>query len=141
VIVIDTNVLLEVMKPPQLRSANVFARLRTQEAAAVFTTTVRLAEILAGISILPAGKRRQEMQTAAERVFATLFSQRVLPFDEASAHTYAELVTIRRKRGLIIDPFDVQIAAIAKSRGMAVATRNVPDFEHSGIELIDPWSP
>jgi predicted nucleic acid-binding protein len=86
------------------------------------------------------GKRRQQMQTAAERVFATLFRQRILPFDEASARTYADIITIRRRRGLIIDPFDIQIAAIAKSRGMAVATRNIPDFEHSGIELIDPWS-
>ena len=80
------------------------------------------------------------MQAAAERIFDTLFAQRILTFDEDSAHAYAEIVTARRKRGKVIDAFDLQIAAIAKARGMAVATRNVVDFEYSGIELIDPWS-
>ena len=80
------------------------------------------------------------MQSAAERVFTMVFGDRILPFDEASARIYAELVTARRQHGLAVDPFDTQIAAIAKSRRMAVATRNVTDFEKSGIELIDPWS-
>ena len=139
-IVIDTNVLSELMKPSELRSARVFEWLQAQPTETVFTTTITLAEILAGILILPAGKRRQLMQTAAERVFTMAFAQRILPFDEASARSYAELVTIRRSRGRSIDPFDVQIAAIAKSRGMAVATRNAPDFEESGVQVIDPWS-
>jgi predicted nucleic acid-binding protein len=139
-IVIDTNVLSELMKPSALRSAEVFAWLRIQPAESVFTTTVSLAEILTGILLLPAGKRRQEMQAAAERVFSLAFGDRILPFDEVSARIYPELVTARQQRGRAIDPFDTQIAAIAKARGMAVATRNISDFDQSGVELIDPWT-
>jgi hypothetical protein len=139
-IVVDTNVLSEVMKPSALRSVEVFEWLRSQPADAVFTTTVTVAEILTGIFILPPGNRREEMQVAAERVFTAVFADRILPFDEASARIYAELVAARRQRGRAIDAFDAQIAAIARSRGMAVATRNVADFQQTGIDLIDPWS-
>jgi predicted nucleic acid-binding protein len=63
----------------------------------------------------------------------------VLPFDEAAASAFAELVTVRRRKGLTFDALDVQIAAIAKSRGMTIATRKVNDFEDSGIDIINPW--
>jgi predicted nucleic acid-binding protein len=53
---------------------------------------------------------------------------------------FADIMTVRRRKGLTFDALDVQIAAIAKSRGMTVATRNAVDFADSGIEVIDPWS-
>jgi len=139
-IVVDTNVLSEAMKPADMRSPRVFAWWRSQPLDTMFTTTVTLAEILAGLAILPESKRRAQKQEAAERIFSIVFPRRILSFDEAAARIYADLITARRKRGGTTDPFDIQIASIAKSRGMAVATRNVPEFEQSGIEVIDPWA-
>jgi hypothetical protein len=139
-IVVDTNVLSEAMRPADGRSPRVFAWWREQPIGTLFTTTITLAEILAGIGILPDGKRRAQKQEAAERIFSTVFPQKILPFDEAAARVYAGMITVRRKLGRTTDPFDIQIAAIAKARGMAVATRNVTDFEEIGIELIDPWA-
>jgi toxin FitB len=139
-IVVDTNVLSEAMKPADIRSPRAFAWWREQSIDILFTTTITLAEVLAGVAILPEGKRRAQKQDAAERIFATVFAQRILPFDEAAARAYAGIITMRRKLGRSSDPFDIQIAAIAKTHGMAVATRNVPDFAEIGVEVIDPWA-
>ncbi len=135
-IVLDTNVLSEAMKPaPAPAAASWMAR---QKAAGLFTTAVSEAEILLGIAILPDGRRKQELEVAARRVLG-LFSNRILSFDSAAAQVYAKIVTKRREIGRPIGGFDAQIAAIAYSRGMALATRNVPDFDGVGVTLIDPW--
>lgn len=138
-IVLDINIVSEIMKPPALRSATVFAWLRGFPTGEVFTTTISLAEVLAGIAVLPQGKRRMLLQEAADAIFSTVFWQRVLPFDDAAAPVFAELITVRRKKALSYDALDIQIAAIAKSRGMTVATRNVNDFDDSGLDLVNPW--
>lgn len=138
-IVLDTSVISEIMKPPSLRSATVFGWLRSYPTAEVFTTAITFAEVLAGIAILPQGKRRIDLQKAADKIFSTVFLQRILPFDEAAAPAYADLITIRRRRAVTFDALDIQIAAITKSRGMTVATRNVIDFEGCGIDIINPW--
>jgi toxin FitB len=138
-IVVDTNVLSEAMRPADSRSPRAFAWWREQPIGVLFTTTITLAEILAGIAILPEGKRRAQKLAAAEQIFATVFPQRILPFDETAARIYASMITVRRKLGRSTDPFDMQIAAIAKAHNMVVATRNVPDFDEIGVEIVDPW--
>jgi toxin FitB len=140
VIVVDTNVISEAMKPPLVRAAEVMKWLEGQSIENLHTTAVSLAEIRAGIAILPEGKRRSGKQGAAEELFVALFQGRVLPFDEPAAYAYAEIVTQRRKAGRTLEALDIQIAAIAKSNNMAVATRNVADFEGSGVAVISPWS-
>ena len=72
-------------------------------------------------------------------MFATDLAGRVLPFDEAAAHAYAEIAAARRRAGRPITQLDAQIAAIARSRDAGIATRNVADFEGCGISVIDPW--
>lgn len=140
-IIIDTDVLSELMKPAQLRSSSVTLWMRAQQPERIFTTTITLAEILAGIAILPdGGGRKKKILTIAERIFSTLLFRRILPFDEPAARVYADIVTERRKRGLHKAPLDFQIAAVAKARGMSIATRNTSDFEGTGIEVINPWS-
>jgi predicted nucleic acid-binding protein len=140
-IIIDTDVLSELMKPAQLRSSSVMLWMRAQQPERIFTTTITLAEILAGIAILPDGDgRKKKILTIAERIFSTLLFRRILPFDEPAARVYADIVTERRKRGLHKAPLDFQIAAVAKARGMSIATRNTSDFEGTGIEVINPWS-
>ncbi len=63
----------------------------------------------------------------------------VLAFDSRGAECFAEIVAYRHRRGLPIGEFDAQIAAIARSYAFAIVTRNVRDFEHCGIEIVNPW--
>ena len=105
----------------------------------LFVTAVTEAEIRTGIAFLPEGGRRRGLADAAERTLGGLFAGRVLPFDSGAARAYADIAATRRAAGRPISQLDCQIAAIASSRGMAVATRNVRDFFETGVEIIDPW--
>ena len=67
------------------------------------------------------------------------FSEYIQPFDADAAVWYATIVAQRDHLGLPIDGFDGQIAAICRTRGAALATRNAKDFEETGIDVIDPW--
>ena len=86
------------------------------------------------------GKRRDGLNAALERMLRTGFASRILPFDRDAAGAYAGIAATRRRLGRPIAGADCQIAAIARFRGMAVATRNVRDFEDTGIEVFDPWN-
>lgn len=136
-IVLDTNVLSEVMKPAP--SADVAKWMLREHGSGLYTTAVCEAEIRLGIAVLPDGKRKQDLETAALRVL-TLFSGRILAFDSAAAQEFARIVAERRRIGRPIEDFDAQIAAITLSRGMTLATRNGPDFDGTGLALIDPWT-
>lgn len=92
------------------------------------------------MAVLPEGARRRGLVAAAERAFGNLFAGRVLSFDRAAARAYAEIFATRQAIGRPLSLADGQIAAIARSRGMAVVTRNVGDFEGAGVELVDPWA-
>jgi hypothetical protein len=135
-IVLDTNVLSEAMRASP--DPSVAAWLARQDANDLFMTSISAAEILLGIAILPEGRRKRDLQAAAEGIFA-LFASRMLPFDSIAAQSFPRIVATRRIAGRPINDFDAQIAAIAQSRGMSVATRNVADFEGIEIDLIDPW--
>ncbi|MCL4843079.1 MAG: type II toxin-antitoxin system VapC family toxin [Bryobacteraceae bacterium] len=137
-IILDTNVISEMMKPEP--DSNVDAWLANQPPELVYTTAVTAAEIRSGIEILPAGNRRHSLQTAADRLLAGLFAGRILPFDEPAAPDYAEIVARRRALGLPAGAFDALIAAIARHHGAVLATRDTQDFAHCGIRLVNPWS-
>ena len=114
--------------------------LAAQEPLAVFITTITLAELLSEIEILPAGKRRSRLAAAVDKIFEEAFAARILPFDEDAARSYPPIVAGREAAGRLISQFDAMIAAIARSRRAAVATRNTGDFERCGIRIVDPWS-
>ena len=135
--VLDTNVLSEMMRSEP--DSKVAAWVSARPASSLFTTTVTQAEILYGLGLLPSGKRRADLEAAVSEVFATDFVGRVLPFDQAAAHAYAEIAVARRRGGRPITQLDAQIAAIARSRDADLATRNIADFEDCGIDVIDPW--
>ena len=137
-VALDTNVVSEMM----LDSPNprVLAWMDSRPARELFVTAVTEAEVRTGIAILPEGARRRDLADATERTLASLFAGRVLPFDSTAARSYAEIAAIRRATGRPISQADCQIAAIARSRGMAVATRNVQDFAGTGVEVVDPWA-
>ena len=107
---------------------------------ALFLSTVREAELRYGVEILPAGERRTRLLDEVEGMLSEDFAGRILPFDSAAARAYAVIAAARRAAGRPINHADCQIAAIARCRGASVATRDVADFEGSGIDLIDPWA-
>ncbi len=136
-IVLDTNVLSELMRP---NAADPVARwISDHFVAQLFITTVTQAEIYLGIELLPPGRRKSGLLETAERFFAEDFSGRILPFDEAAAVQFGRISAARRSQGRPVSDMDAQIAAIAFSMSFAVATRNVPDFENCGVTIIDPW--
>lgn len=136
-IVADTNVVSELMKaePSPAVRAWVFAHDRHE----LRITAMTMAEILYGIQRLPSGRRRTALREAAIEVFSR-FTEDVLPFDVAAATVFPEIVDQRDHQGAPISGYDAQIAAICRSNGARLATRNERDFADVGVELVNPWS-
>lgn len=138
-IILDTNVVSEPMRPKP--SERVRGWIETQVRAELCTTVITQAEILYGLALLPSGKRRQTLTRAVHEMFSVDFRDRVLPFDGATAEHFAAITADRRKAGMPIGILDAQIAAIARTHGARLATRDIADFQGCGIQLINPWSP
>lgn len=135
-IVLDTNVVSEVMKPaadPAVRSW-----LNEQVAETLYLASVTLAELLFGIGALPDGRRKKALAEMLDGVLE-LFGDRVLPFDIGAARYYAGLAVTARAAGKGFPTPDGYIAAIAASRGFLVATRDISPFEAAGLTVVNPW--
>ena len=135
-IVVDTNVVSELMRPcpaPRVRDW-----VNAQAPGELYTTSVTVAEIRYGLERLPDRRRKDSLLATATDVFAA-FSEFIQPFDADAAVWYATIVARRDRLGLPMDGFDAQIAAICRTRGAALATRNGKDFRETGIDVIDPW--
>ncbi len=137
-VILDTNVLSELMRPqPEPSVMNWFA---ARPGTVFYTTAIVQAEIMLGIAMLPAGKRRDALTTAAEELFTDQFGGRCIPFEARCAAQYAAIVSARRRAGFSITTEDAQIAAIALCCGYPLATRNTRDFMHvDGLSLYNPW--
>ena len=135
--VLDTNVLSEFMRPvPHDAVTRWFASQTSEE---LLLTAVTMAEVLYGIEILPAGKKRDALRLRAQKLFDGVYAGRILPFDDGAARQFGLLTAARRKAGRPIEKLDGQIAAIARAHGAVLATRNTADFEGCGVKLVDPW--
>lgn len=136
-IILDTNVLSEFMRERPTPAVMRWARARPE--SSLYATSISEAEILRGIEVLPKGKRRDALASAAR---ATLddFGERILPFGSDAAKSFAIIAADRRRLGRPISIFDAQIAAIARTYGAPIATRDIAGFTDCGIDLIDPWT-
>ncbi|NNN22244.1 MAG: type II toxin-antitoxin system VapC family toxin [Acidimicrobiales bacterium] len=135
-IVVDTNVLSELMKPsPNVDVSNWIASRNGNE---IFITSITVSEILYGIVRLQDGRRKNLLQATAREIFSN-FDKQILPFDRIAAEYYAQIVDSRDRLGLPIEGFDAQIAAICRVHSATLATRNVKDFVHVGIKIVNPW--
>lgn len=136
-IVLDTNVISEIFRPsPEPRVLEWLASLTGD----VAITSITLAELLAGIRRLPEGRRKDELARGIDEAVALYRGSRaVLAFDADAAGRYAEVLALREAAGAPISTADAQIAAICLARGATCATRNVKDFQHTGVELVNPW--
>lgn len=135
-IVLDTNVVSEAMKPGP--DPGVKAWLNDQMAETLYLSSVTLAELLFGIRTLPAGKRKNMLDETLS-VLLELFEDRVLPFDADAARQHADLAVTAKSMGRGFPTPDGYIAAIAASRGFIVATRDTHPYEAAGIAVINPW--
>lgn len=137
-IVLDTNAVSEPLRP--LPEPAVLAWLDAQLPSTLYLTSVTLAELLAGVAALPAERRRNKLALALSDQLLPLFEGRLLAFDSAAARAFAQVHAGAAAAGNPISFADAAIAAIAASRGFALATRNLRDFKGTGIKLIDPWA-
>lgn len=136
--VLDTNVVSELMRPEP--DPGVMAWVDRLPAEDVFVTAVTAAELRYGAARLSDGRRKRELVVKVEELFAEDFRGRVLPFDDAAAGCYAEITVAREREGLAVSMADAQIAAICRSHGVPLATRNTKDFSGTGLELLNPWN-
>jgi len=135
-ILLDTNVVSEAMKPAP--DDAVRAWLDEQAAETLYLSSVTIAELMFGIGALPKGKRKDKLADALDGVMK-VFADRILPFDVDAARRYADLAVKARAAGKGFPTPDGHIAAIAASKGFAVATRDTSAFDAAGVEVIDPW--
>lgn len=136
-IVLDTNVISELTR--YVPDPGVLSWLDDLPADEVATTAITAAELRYGIARLDPGHRKRELTVAISGLLNEDFYGKVLPFDERAAMRYADVVTARQQLGLPIEVADAQIAAICRDLSATLATRNIPDFEETGIPLINPW--
>ena len=136
-IILDTNVLSELMKPNP--DSAVMAWVAARPATEFFTTAVTEAEIFLGIELLNKGRRRNALLMAAEKLFAVELAGRVFSFDSEAARTFSRIAAHRRRLGRPISQADAQIAAIAQVHRARLATRNAGDFADCGLDVVNPW--
>ena len=137
-ILLDTNILSELMRPAP--DPAVERWLAAQPDASLFISAITEAELRYGAALLPAGQRRSALAAEIDGMLEEDFDGRVLPFDRLAAQAFAVIAADRRQAGRPISHADAQIAAIARSRGAALATRNVRDFDGCGVGVINPWN-
>lgn len=136
-ILLDTNVVSEPLR--QAPDSRVIAWIDAQPLETLFLSAVTVAELRAGVALLPSGKKRAGLQESLEKRVLPLFAGRVLPFDMACTQAYAQLMAKARSTGLSIATADGYIAAIAVANGFAVATRDRDPFEAAAAAVINPW--
>lgn len=136
-ILLDTNVISE---PRRLApNTDVLEWMDAQPLETLYLSTMTVAELRAGVALLPAGKRRDGLLEHLEKKTLPLFAGRVLSFDLACTKAYADLLPKVRAAGVAIETADACIAAVAISNGFAIATRDTAPFEATGLHVINPW--
>lgn len=136
-ILLDTNVVSEPLRPSP--EARVSDWIDAQPLETMYLSAMTVAELRAGVALMPSGRRRTALHEHMERRVLPMFAGRVLPFDMACTNAYAELMARVRMAGGGIETADAFIAAVALANGFAVATRHTSAFRAAGLDVINPW--
>lgn len=136
-IILDTNVISERLRPdPDEMVLRWFKRTLRSEAR---LTIITVAELRGGAARLPQGRRRAELEQVVEDLVNDSFRDRIETFDLPASRAYAGVVEASRRAGRPTSMADAMIAAICLARAVPLATRNIKDFEETGVTLINPW--
>ncbi|MGI6657585.1 MAG: type II toxin-antitoxin system VapC family toxin [Desulfobulbus sp.] len=136
-ILLDTNVISEPLRPkPEQR---VVHWLDEQPAEILYLSSITVAELRAGVALLPDGKRRRLLQENLEDLIVPMFTGRILPFDFSCTQAFAEIFSRARQAGLAISAADGYIAAIAATNRLTVATRDTSPFAAAHVPVVNPW--
>ncbi|MEJ2612118.1 MAG: type II toxin-antitoxin system VapC family toxin [Candidatus Thiodiazotropha sp.] len=136
-ILLDTNVVSAPLRHSP--EACVIEWIDAQPLETMYLSAITVAELRAGVAMLPTGRRRKSLHESVEKQVIPLFAGRVLPFDLGCTQPYSELMAKARKAGLAISAADGYIAAIAAANGFIVATRDTSPFKAAGVNVINPW--
>ena len=136
-ILLDTNVVSEPLRPAP--EARVIEWIDAQPLETLYLSAMTVAELRAGVALLPVGKRRNNLHEYLEKRVLPSFVGRVLPFDLACTSAYAQVLATARKAGSGIETADACIAAVAFANGFTVATRDTNPFQAAGLTVINPW--
>jgi len=136
-LLLDTNVISESLRPSPAACVSVW--LDRQPLETLYLSAMTVAELRAGVALLPDGKRRMALHAHIENQVLPMFAGRVLAFDMACTRAYAELLARVRKAGCAIGTADACIAAVALTNGLVLATRDVTPFRAGGLMVINPW--
>lgn len=137
-ILLDTNLISEPLRAaPEPR---VVAWLDAQPLETLFLSVVTVAELRYGVARLPNGRRRKALVERLETQVLPAFAGRILAFDLPATQAYADLMAKAQAAGQPIGQAFGLIAAIARTHGMTVATRDTAPFAAAGVSVIDPWS-
>jgi predicted nucleic acid-binding protein len=136
-ILLDTNVLSEFMR--EMPDPAVRAWFQQYPQTEVWTTSIVIAELLAGIETMPIGRKQKMLREAVEKMILNDFRGQILPFNLPAARLYAQILASRQKSGRPIREMDAQIAAIAFVHDVTLVTRDVNDFVGCSLTVVNPW--
>ena len=137
-IILDTDIVNEMTK--ESPNSQVLNWLETFTYASIYITAITVMELSSGVERMPAGNRKERFVKQNRFLFDTIYAGRVLSFEFTAAKLCGALLAKNWASGKNMKLPDIQIAAIAMSRGFTLATRNVADFHFEGLTLIDPWA-
>jgi predicted nucleic acid-binding protein len=138
-LLVDTNVISEVLRA--LPNAQVVAWSQGVQKDQLFLSVVSFGEIRKGLTIMPAGTRRNQLEQAFNELIPNWFASRILPMTQSIANRWGALEGQRQLTGRPFHVPDAQIAATALEHDLTLVTRNVKDFEGIGAAILNPWDP
>lgn len=134
---LDTNIPSELTRPHPQPSVSQW--LDNADDEQLYLSVISLGEILKGITVLPASKRRNGLQQWLDEILRPWFEGRILPVNETIAERWGFLAGQCKLKGRPLKVADGFIAATALEHDLTVVTRNVRDFEGLGVEVFNPW--
>ena len=134
---LDTCLISELVKKEP--NPAVVSWLDEQEEQALLLSVLTLGELQKGISKLPDGAKKDELQAWVTIDLGERFSGRVIDIDQETALCWGKLQGEAERLGEKLPVMDSLIAATAAVHGLMVVTRNVKDMERCGGRVCNPW--
>ncbi|HXY52589.1 MAG TPA: type II toxin-antitoxin system VapC family toxin [Terriglobales bacterium] len=134
---LDTNCISEVVRPKP--EARVLEWLDAVDESLLYLSVLTLGEIRKGLAGLPQSKRRTQLETWLEIELQARFSGRILPVDAAVADRWGLLAAEAKRKGKAFATIDALLAATALHFSLTLVSRNVGDFAHTAVPILNPW--